>query len=223
MTDDPSLESLLGRIRTVLERCEHAPPPEPPAIEEDIVRRCGDAEDLVARFTSAATAAGAVVTTATNEMLIESLAGTLTGCGARHVVLGIADDALLQSATAAVNAAEASVIDWRPQPGLEAHYVADAGITDVAGAVAETGSVIVGGAAARSRGTWLVPPVHIAVVPASLIVADLLDVESLAAPAGGPAYRVLVTGPSKTADIEGELVTGLHVPGAVHVLIVADG
>ena len=71
------------------------------------------------------------------------------------------------------------------------------------------------------RGASLIPPVHIAVVAQAQIVPDLCDYF------GGlglslPANINVITGPSKTADIEGILITGVHGPGDVHVALVCD-
>jgi len=60
-------------------------------------------------------------------------------------------------------------------------------------------------------------------VEAGQVVGDMLafwDRYAGAAPAALPSSVSLVTGRSKTADIEGELITGVHGPGEVHILIV---
>ena len=65
------------------------------------------------------------------------------------------------------------------------------------------------------------PPVHIAIVRAAQIVPDMLDLWPPGVPAPSmPASLVLVTGPSKTADIEGILITGVHGPREVRVIVV---
>jgi L-lactate utilization protein LutC len=146
-----------------------------------------------------------------------TLAGVLASLGARSVTLAAAAGSPLAAAAASLAAAGVTVVDWRRAAGLEAHYDVDAGLTDVAAAIAETGSLVVCSGPGRSRGPWLVPPVHVAVVEEAQILPDLVDLWS-----GGaalPAATTIITGPSKTADIEGILVTGVHGPGAVHVIV----
>ena len=72
----------------------------------------------------------------------------------------------------------------------------------------------------RSRGAYLLPFVHVAIVRASQVVPDLVDAWDQFE--DGPALSLLVTGPSKTADIEGVLITGVHGPGELHVVLVED-
>ena len=75
--------------------------------------------------------------------------------------------------------------------------------------------------AAHSRGTFIAPPVHVALVRVTDIVPDMIDYWSMhPRPGESGAATVFVTGPSKTADIEGILITGVHGPRAVHVIVV---
>ena len=73
------------------------------------------------------------------------------------------------------------------------------------------------------RSLTLAPPLHVAVVGASQILPDGIDALSASALADGwPANVTWITGPSKTADIEGVLVTGVHGPGQVCVVLLTD-
>ena len=100
---------------------------------------------------------------------------------------------------------------------LDELYDFDASVTDVAGAVAETGSLVTRETPQHGRALSLVPPIHIAIVEPKQIVADLVDLFE----AGACDNAVIITGPSKTADIEMNLVTGVHGPKTVHVFVVS--
>ncbi|HEY5310944.1 MAG TPA: lactate utilization protein [Pirellulales bacterium] len=98
---------------------------------------------------------------------------------------------------------------------------AEIGISGAAWAVAETGTLAMASGPGRERLASLAPPLHVAVIEARQIVPDLFalfahyEVDAL------PSNLTLITGPSKTGDIEMELTTGVHGPGQWHVIIVA--
>lgn len=84
------------------------------------------------------------------------------------------------------------------------------GITRAYGAVAESGSIILNDALTSRRLGALTPWVHIAIVKRDTIIPFLVD--ALGALPKDPNI-ILVTGPSKTADVEGILIEGVHGPG----------
>jgi len=93
------------------------------------------------------------------------------------------------------------------------------GITGAEYALADTGTLVVM-SATEARLASLLPPVHIAVIESSRILTGL-DELLIQEPRPGDrtASMVLITGPSRTADIEQILVRGVHGPGEVHVVI----
>jgi L-lactate dehydrogenase complex protein LldG len=96
----------------------------------------------------------------------------------------------------------------------------DAGITGVRGGVADTGAVVLWPTPNEPRLLSLVPPVHVAVLDAETIynsLAEMMAVENWSA--GMPTNALLVSGPSKTADIEFTLVFGVHGPKELVLLI----
>ena len=91
------------------------------------------------------------------------------------------------------------------------------GITRAAAAIAETGTIVLNDATTSRRLGALTPWVHIAVVERTQIFADLP--EAVAA-LGTDTNVIWVTGPSKTADVEGILIEGVHGPGIQIALVV---
>lgn len=181
--------------------------------------------DLVARFTTAARSAGAQVHATTRAAVVGVVRDLLGPLPAPSIVIEPSPASACTDETAAaleesLRAAGAATTRQRDDATL---FGASASITGVWAAVAETGSVLCTSGARTARGTSLVPPVHVALVAASQIVADLFDVfEQLVAAGQLPANVNFITGPSKTADIEGVLITGVHGPGQVHLVLLTD-
>jgi L-lactate dehydrogenase complex protein LldG len=91
------------------------------------------------------------------------------------------------------------------------------GITRGLGAIAETGTIILNDATSSSRLGALAPWAHIAVISRRSLYSDIP--EAVAALGSDPNV-VWCTGPSKTADIEGILIEGVHGPGVQMALFV---
>ena len=101
---------------------------------------------------------------------------------------------------------------------------ADAGITGAQFGLADTGTLVVEAGPGRERSLSLLPPVHVAVLRAENILestADLLSgpLSSWSKPGPKASNITLITGASKTADIEMELVHGVHGPGRLYVIL----
>ncbi len=107
---------------------------------------------------------------------------------------------------------------------------ADLGVTGVDLAVAETGSLVLLSGSGRPRSTSLLPPYHVAVFDRDALVESLgqvglfLEAWHDGEPAGwrGGVINV-ITGPSRTADIELTLTRGVHGPKEVHAVFVEGG
>jgi len=98
------------------------------------------------------------------------------------------------------------------------------GITGAFAAIAETGTLMLLSGPDTPASTHLLPETHVAIVPASRIVAHYEDGFALMQGERGEPPRAmnLVSGPSRTADIEQTIVLGAHGPYRVHVLIVEE-
>ena len=92
----------------------------------------------------------------------------------------------------------------------------DFGITRAAGAIAETGSIILNDRTTSRRLGALAPWVHIAVLTRGQIHRTVG--EAILAMGDDP-NTIWVTGPSKTSDIEGILIEGVHGPGVQFALV----
>ncbi len=102
--------------------------------------------------------------------------------------------------------------------GRKAAAAAHLGITEFDCGVAATGTLVQDASAAAQRLASTLPPVHIALLRADAIVSSLGDALRRFDPARAP-YLALVTGPSRTADIERVLTIGVHGPRRLVILL----
>ena len=130
-------------------------------------------------------------------------------------------------------------LDQIPLHGLEsaldkagiAHVGEDAlvqvGVTGVEAALAATGSLVLTSGHGRYRAASLLPPIHVAVVTCSQITTDLETWLAGQRAKGLERMRqasniVIITGPSRTADIAMQLVMGMHGPREMHIILIDD-
>lgn len=101
------------------------------------------------------------------------------------------------------------------------HLVAacELGVTGVDAALPETGTLLLRSSPERPRVVSLLPRVHLAVFTPSVLRADLHQAFAEARDAG---YSVLVTGPSRTADIELTLTLGVHGPKSLYAWVLDE-
>ncbi len=100
----------------------------------------------------------------------------------------------------------------------------DAGFTTCRGAIAETGTLVLWPDSREPRLLSLVPPIHVVLLAAGSIrstFAELMDQQAWHQ--GMPTNALLITGPSKSADIEQTLTYGVHGPKELIVLVQEGG
>jgi L-lactate dehydrogenase complex protein LldG len=191
-------DDILGRVRTAL-----AGGPRPPTAV--VPRRTPDpAADVVALFCERVADYRAVVERCTPRQRAARIRRALPE-GARVVV---PDDLGLVVPGAIVDA------------GLSAQELdaLDAVVTRARVGIAETGTIVLDhGPGQGRRAISLVPDLHVCVVEATQVVADVPDALALL-----DASRPLtwVSGPSATSDIELDRVEGVHGPRTLHVIVV---
>lgn len=195
----------------------HPPPPLPAEVPEVRFRALDGYEGaaplaLLPVFTAAATAADARV----HAPSPAGLAGVVAELVRVHQVRTAVVTAELeaQAFVAVLRDAGVEVADHSPAAAVDA----DLGVTGAVAGIAATGSVVVDADRAGGRGAGLLPRVHLAVLPLDRLVATPSDVLRRG-PRPLPSNRVIVTGPSRTGDIEQIITLGVHGPTALEILV----
>ena len=101
---------------------------------------------------------------------------------------------------------------------VEDYFVAGVCVEEVAGAIAETGTIICSSDGGKPVQAGLLPAHHVAIVSTENIVETLEDAFALWKDAP-PANITLETGPSRTADIELTVTIGVHGPERLSIIV----
>lgn len=205
---------ILHRVRTALGRSAGQPPAQTPEARINIPEV--DLETRIRTFFSCIeTLAGKTYRAATlgdARAYVARLVGGKTAVASNSALL----------AECGITGIPGVFTGFRTEPELrEACSTADFGITGADYALADTGSLVMLSSAQEARMVSLLPPVHIAIVDKSKLLSGLDELFTiLPEPAESTSSMVLITGPSRTADIEQFLIRGVHGPGEMHVVLV---
>jgi L-lactate dehydrogenase complex protein LldG len=96
----------------------------------------------------------------------------------------------------------------------------DAGLCTAQIGIADTGSLALCSEAERHRLVSLVPPASVIVLFERDLVPDFATALQRLEEGGLPTTLSLITGPSRTADIELTLTVGVHGPGSLDVILI---
>lgn len=210
---------VMTAVRKALGRRETpATVPPPPELDEPIIRLVHSDIGLPALFATKAKENKMKVTFVTPEELAGKVVERAKELGLTSMVYPVS--ALLErlGVPEALSAAGVRMDRW-DKTTLDATYDIDAGLTDAWAAVAETGSVVIRPSVDHGRSLSLVPNYHLIVLEPKVFVPDLVDLFEKMAADNESSGNIIISGPSKTADIEMNLVTGVHGPGHVEVFV----
>jgi L-lactate dehydrogenase complex protein LldG len=200
-------EAARGDAQAYVAAHRHGPRPTMPAdLVDRFLRRASDMQSTVERIARREEIPGAI---------------------ARYLdALALPPELAAQKSHAGVCWPEFADLDW-PGAGLtvEARPTQGAdrlGITGCFCAIAETGTLVVLAGADTPTATTLLPDTHIAVLAAERIVSGMEEAFALIRKERGKLPRAvnMISGPSRTGDIEQTVVVGAHGPYRVHILVV---
>ncbi|MCK4155121.1 LutC/YkgG family protein [Ralstonia pseudosolanacearum] len=220
-------DAIFARIRNAQRRPEQPTQGEQDAVADYLARhpagpRPPVSGNLAAHFAEQARKmASTLDTVATLAEVPAAAARYLSG-------LGLGSRAVAWSALQALDWTGAGIaVECRPpvrDPQADQDHGDLVGITGCFCAIAETGSLMLLSGPEQVASTALLPETHIAVVPQSRIVSDLEAAYALVRAERGELPRAtnVISGPSRTGDIEQTIVLGAHGPYRVHVIVVTQ-
>jgi L-lactate dehydrogenase complex protein LldG len=205
-----SRDSILHRIRTAVGRSAGQPPDELPPARIRVPEMSLQARIASTLARVEALAGTAVHTSDPRAYVAEAIAGK-TAVASNAPILA-------EWGITSLPGVRSGITDREELRALCA--TADIGITSADYILADTGTLVLLSSQREARLISLLPPAHLAVVPRERILTGLDELLTvLPKPAEQTSSMVLITGPSRTADIEMILVRGVHGPGHITVVI----
>ena len=214
-------DEVLRKVRQALGR-ENAPPPlpSPPELPDALLRMVGRETDLAESFIKAANEQKMIISRRGEGDVVTSLLEFLREREIKRMALPVSPLLERLGIFEAIRRAGVEAKRWDAM-SLDELYDFDCAVTDVQAAVAENATLVIKPSARHGRALSLVPMFHVAIVEPAQIIPDLIDLFEQMRNDADRSNVILITGPSKTADIEMNVVTGVHGPNVVNVFLLA--
>ena len=174
--------------------------------------------DAVVAFTEAATAVGALVYPCSRSGISKVIDDALDTAGPGPVA--ITDEPQTRGIVDITRDRGREVI--LPESGTSTLAQACLGITGTVAGIARSGTIAVDSAQSRTRLVSALPRVHLAILEASSIVHSQREFLQVLEQNSPSSNVVLITGPSRSADIELILTVGVHGPGKLMIALLKD-
>lgn len=208
----------------IFDRLKNAQPARPVPVSDFSVlaEKQWSAEEKLTRFCTTIEAVNGKVVPASKTNWPNVVAAALAERNCRNLMIGSKSWAR-DKIKAAWDGSDVTLIDYDSsiESCKDQLFSVDAGLTTTLGGIAETGSLILWPTKEEPRLLSLVPPIHVAILEADKLHNTFWEAMTSGEWAGKmPTNALLVSGPSKTADIEQELVYGVHGPKELIVILI---
>ncbi len=212
MNTNEAREEILGRVRAALQRSPNSPVPPVPAASRVAPRTPASQEAEIAQlFAEIEKLSGKTRRLAKAGMLTSALADLVKAESVKKASLWTTPDLLAWDVAGILRSLGVEIVP--PEAGKRRVAECELGVTSVDAALPETGTLLLGSSPERPRVVSLLPRVHLAILTLGVLRADLH--QALAEVKQG-GYCVMITGPSRTSDIELTLTLGVHGPKSLY-------
>ena len=215
---NPAREEILGKVRAALQRGPDMPVPAVPPTGRVRPRAAGATEAEIEMLLAEIGKLNGVTRRLRNRDDLQSALADLTRTEqVKKATLWATPDLEALDVAGRLRALGVELVS--PQAGMRAVAECDLGVTGVDAALPETGTLLLRSSPEKPRVVSLLPRVHLAILRPSALRADL---HQAFAEVKGDGYVVLVTGPSRTADIELTLTLGVHGPKSLYAWLLDE-
>jgi len=208
-------EDILEKLQAAYAGQPGAPPaPIPPTARIAPRQAAGPEAELAQLLTEIGRLNGVTQRVANREALRAALAELVRTEGVKRATCWTTPDLEAWGVAATLQALGVEIVPAH----ADKQWVAscDLGVTGVDAALPETGTLVLTSSPERPRVASLLPRVHLALLRPAVLRPDLHQVFAETQAAG---YSVLISGPSRTADIELTLTLGVHGPKSLYVWV----
>lgn len=226
--DEVRRKAFLSTIRRALGHDADSPSPKPdsrPICAERLLRQVEpDSPQIISRWIEKARGNGMTVMEATPDGAAGPVMEFLTSHKARTLMVNFSTNPA-PTIEAKLAAAGYELHHWGDPDCVQQAFTCDASLTDCRYGMADSGGFLVWSTPEFGRSSTLTTAVHVVLLPKRLILADLIDaMPGILRDNGGtmPSNAVVINGPSKTGDIEMKLVTGVHGPKYLCVILLGE-